>query len=69
MIPDRPLLRVSEAGLIAWPDLPLRVAGRRIYRLCEQSIIPEVVIMRVGRAIYLRRGPFLSWLEGKSNDP
>lgn len=59
---ERPLLTAAEAAQFLWPDLPQRVAARRVYRWAFEHIIPEVAVLRAGRALYLRRAAFLAWL-------
>jgi hypothetical protein len=66
--PERPLIGMTEAARLAFPDLPERPAARRLYRWAAERVIPETVVLRAGRALYLRRAAFIVWLEhGRAN--
>lgn len=64
---DRPLLTAREAAQIIFPGLPARVGQRRVYRWATERIIPDTILLRAGRALYLRRAAFETWLLGRTN--
>lgn len=64
---ERPLLTVTEAGQLTFPDVEPRAASRRILRWVHEGLVPAEVLLRPGRRLYLRRGPYLAWLEGPVN--
>ena len=55
------LLRISAAAPLAGPG----ISTRTLYSWVEKGIVPEDVVLRAGRAIYIRRDPFLAWLGAK----
>ena len=52
------LMRVPEAAQLAG------VTPRVLYQWIERGVLPEAVVLRAGRAIYLKRGPLVAWLDG-----
>lgn len=64
---DSPLIRVTEAGPIVFPQLPPQRGGRRVLRWVHAGVFPQEVIVRAGRSILLRRSLLLAWLEGHLN--
>ncbi len=55
---DRPLLRTAEVGRL------LGVSRRVVYAWIATGVIPCDVIVRAGRAVYIRRLALEAWLAG-----
>lgn len=56
-----PLLRVSDAANRCG------VPQRTLFRWVAEQVIPPEIVLRVGRAVYLRRDLLLKWLEGETH--
>ncbi len=57
---QRPLLNASElAGL-------LNLSLRQVYEWTVRRVIPDSVVLRVGRRVYYRRIALLIWLRGEA---
>ena len=67
MTTERPLLRVDDAARRLFPRTSRRLARRQVYRWISSGIIPSQVILKDGRAIWLRRGLLEQWLHGQKN--
>lgn len=63
-----PLLRVDEAANLVFPGKPYRSVRRQLYRWLREGIIPKTIVLRDGRAIWLRRGLLETWLQGQATD-
>jgi hypothetical protein len=59
------LLKIRDAAGLMFPDLPNGRGPRLLYRWVSDGVIPERAVVRVGKAIYLRRAVLVAWLEGR----
>lgn len=59
-----PLLTVRQAAALLFPTLHDGQGPRRVYRWVRDGPIPPEAIVRVGKAVYLRRAVLIAWLEG-----
>lgn len=56
---DRPLLRIAEVAQL------LGVSSRVAYEWAATGVIPRDVIVRAGRAVYIKRRALEAWLAGR----
>ncbi len=57
---ERPLLSAVEAAHL------LNVTPRQVYEWTVRRVIPDWVVVRVGRRVYYRRLALLAWLRGEA---
>lgn len=57
------LLRVTGAAAMAG------VSPRALYAWIARGVLPEDSIVRIGRAVYVRRAVFERWLAGTITEP
>jgi excisionase family DNA binding protein len=57
--PERQLLRVADVA-----DR-LGVSPRVVYEWLASGVIPSEVVVRAGRAVYIKRGALDVWLAGR----
>jgi len=57
---ERPLLSAIEAAQL------LNLTLRQVYEWTVRRVIPESVVLRVGRRVYYRRPALLVWLRGEA---
>jgi len=65
--PVAPLLKVADVARLLFPRTSRRLARRQVYRWVSSGTIPSHVILKDGRAIWLRRGLLEQWLHGQKN--
>jgi predicted DNA-binding transcriptional regulator AlpA len=56
---ERPLLQAAEVAHL------LHLTTRQVYEWTERRIIPDSVVLRVGRRVYYRRVALTEWLAGR----
>ncbi len=53
---ERPLMRAAEVAQLAY------LTPRQVYEWTARRIIPDSVVLRVGRRVYYRRAALVAWL-------
>ncbi len=60
---------VRQAAALLFPALRDGQGPRRVYRWVRDGPIPPEAVVRVGKALYLRRAVLVAWLEGGDAAP
>jgi len=59
---ERPLMKAAEVGQLA------HLTPRQVYQWTVRRIIPDSVVLRVGRRVYFRRAALMAWLHHSGTD-